>query len=250
MRPTDTPDRSAATLLAHGGMTPDANDGSVVSAWQPSATFARDHTYALRDARYNYARYDSPSWEPAESLIATLESGADARLFASGTAAGAAIVQALKPGDRVVAPRVMYHGLRAWMIDYCAEWGLQLDFFDANTPGSLATTLAAAPTALLWIETPCNPTWDIVDIAEATWCSTRQPNTSMAIPMWSRALPCAASPMTSGSGWLPCVAARAAFSAASRPGCCSAGCAPCRCGCAPRAITRSPSRNTSTATPR
>lgn len=168
MRPTDTPDRSAATLLAHGGMTPDANDGSVVSAWQPSATFARDHTYALRDARYNYARYDSPSWEPAESLIATLESGADARLFASGTAAGAAIVQALKPGDRVVAPRVMYHGLRAWMIDYCAEWGLQLDFFDANTPGSLATTLAAAPTALLWIETPCNPTWDIVDIAEAT----------------------------------------------------------------------------------
>ncbi|MEM9604249.1 MAG: PLP-dependent aspartate aminotransferase family protein [Pseudomonadota bacterium] len=155
------------TVLAHAGLTPDARDGSVVAAWQPSATFARDGDYALRDPRYTYARYDSPSWETAERLLAELEQGADARLFASGTAAGAAVVQALRPGDRIVAPRVMYHGLRAWMIRYCATFGLDLAFFDATESGALERTLSEAPTALLWIETPCNPTWDVIDIAAA-----------------------------------------------------------------------------------
>lgn len=159
--------KRAETLLAHAGVGPDAKDGSVVAAWQPSSTFARDADYALRDPRYTYARYDSPSWEPAECMVAELERGTDAKLFASGTAAGAAIVQALQPGDRIVAPKVMYHGLRAWMIRYCATFGLQLDFFDAAVEGSLARVLAASPTTLLWVETPCNPTWDVIDIVEA-----------------------------------------------------------------------------------
>ncbi len=167
MSQLDESQLAPATRLAHGGHSPDANDGSVVPAWQPSATFARDDNYALRDARYNYARYDTPSWHPAESMLASLEGAQDARLFASGTAAGAAIVQALGRGDRIVAPRVMYHGLRAWMIEYCAQWGLQLDFFDAAEASSLERTLKAAPMAMLWIETPNNPTWDVIDIEAA-----------------------------------------------------------------------------------
>jgi cystathionine gamma-synthase len=61
----------------------------------------------------------------------------------------------------------MYWGLRNWMTKFCGEWGLGLDFFDASNPNALAKTVRKGETKLVWIETPTNPTWDVIDIAAA-----------------------------------------------------------------------------------
>ena len=39
-------------------------------------------------------------------------------------------VESLRPGDHVVAPTVMYWGLRNWLVEFCRRWGIALDLYD------------------------------------------------------------------------------------------------------------------------
>ena len=55
-----------------------------------------------------YSRADNPTYDAAETLLATLEGATGAMLFSSGQAASAALFQSLAPGDGVLAPRNMY----------------------------------------------------------------------------------------------------------------------------------------------
>jgi len=164
----DEPNLKPASLLAHGGQRPDPVGGDVVPAVHPSTNYARDEDYRPIDpAGSTYSRDGNPGYRPVEAMLAWLEGGAEALLFGSGMAATAAVVQALKPGDHVVGLKVMYWGIRDWLIGFCADWGLKLDLADAADPGALARTVRPGETKLIWIESPCNPTWDVVDIAAA-----------------------------------------------------------------------------------
>jgi cystathionine gamma-synthase len=142
----------------------DPRTGSVVPPVMPSTTFARDEHYNLISEQHSYGRDDNPSYAIPESLLARLEQASDCLLFSSGMAAGAAVVQSLSPGDHLVIPRVMYWGLRNWMVGFCDRWGVELDRFDPADPDDLAAKVQPGRTSLVWIETPCNPTWDVIDI--------------------------------------------------------------------------------------
>lgn len=158
--------RSVETLVAQGMHYIDPQTGGVVPPVQPSTTFARDENYSLISAEHSYARDENPVYGCAEDMLRALEGGEDALLFASGMAAASAVFQSLKPGDRVVAPTVMYWGLRHWLIDFAQTWGLVLDFYDPDAPGDLEEVVGRADrTRIVWLETPCNPTWTVVDIA-------------------------------------------------------------------------------------
>jgi len=145
----------------------DAATGAVSPAIHPSTTYVRDENYELINERHSYGRAENPTFGLAEKVLADLEGAPSAILLSSGMAAAMAVVQALKPGDRIVVPMVMYWGLRNWLTRFCENWGLGLDLFDAAEPGSLAGVVRKGRTKLVWIETPTNPTWDIVDIAAA-----------------------------------------------------------------------------------
>ncbi|MDH4108580.1 MAG: PLP-dependent aspartate aminotransferase family protein [Gammaproteobacteria bacterium] len=145
----------------------DPTTGAIVPGIQPSTTFARDQDYRLIVPSHSYARDESPSFDAAEAVLQRLENAADAMLFSSGMAAAVAVFQSLAPGDHVVAPRVMYWGLRNWLTDFCGRWGLELELFDPGDPRALAGTIRQGRTRLVWIETPSNPTWDVIDIAAA-----------------------------------------------------------------------------------
>ena len=164
---SDNRKRSPETAAAQALHFIDPASGAVVPSIQPSTTFARDDNYALINPDHSYGRDENPGYVAAEGLIAELEGAADARLFASGMAAATAVLQSLRPGDHIVAPKVMYWGLRAWLKDFCDNWGLHLDLFDAGIDDDLANTVKPGKTRLVWIETPCNPTWDVIDIARA-----------------------------------------------------------------------------------
>lgn len=156
-----------ATLLARGGHEPGGPFGDVAPPLHPSTNFARDEAYAPINPAGTYSRDGNPTYTLPERLIAELEGGAEALLFASGMAAAAALVQALRPGDHIVAPKVMYWGLRDWLIAFCEDWGLGLDLFDTTQPDALGAALRPGQTKLVWIESPCNPSWDVIDIAAA-----------------------------------------------------------------------------------
>ncbi|MDG2375804.1 MAG: PLP-dependent aspartate aminotransferase family protein [Woeseiaceae bacterium] len=164
---SDPKSRSAETDVVQGMHTVDPATGSIVPAIVPSTTYARDEKYALIDPALSYSRDENPTYDTAEALLTRLEGGVSSLLFSSGMASACAVFKALKPGDHVVVPKVMYWGLRNWLIKFCDRWGIGLEQFDAADPNDLGSKVIAKKTTLVWIETPCNPTWDIIDIRSA-----------------------------------------------------------------------------------
>ncbi len=123
------------------------------------------------DGRYPggrvYSRADNPTYDTPEALLAALEGGKQALLFASGQAAAAAVFQSLLPGDAVLAPRNMYWALRGWLVNFAAPRGLRVAFYENDSIDDLARLARETKPKLLWAETPANPTWEVTDLAAA-----------------------------------------------------------------------------------
>jgi cystathionine gamma-synthase len=80
-------------------------------------------------------------------------------------AAATTVFLALKPGDHVIAPKIMYWGLRHWLLTFAIPWGLAVDLVDTSDLAAIAAAIRPGKTQLIWLETPANPTWAIADIA-------------------------------------------------------------------------------------
>jgi cystathionine gamma-synthase len=152
------------TLLAQAAGFEDPATGGLIPPLQPSTTFLRDPDNTYRRG-FDYARDRNPTYQPAEAVLAGLEGGTEALLFSSGMAAATAVFQALRPGDHVLVPEVMYWGLRKWLLQTAAPWGLEVDLVDTTEPEAVRAALRPGRTRLLWLETPANPTWAVSDIA-------------------------------------------------------------------------------------
>ena len=159
-------DRRPSTLAAQAMGWLDPASNGVIPSIQPSTTYARDENYE-KVGGHGYTRDENPTYEQCEALLAALEEGHAARLFASGMAAATTALLALSPGDHIVAPTVMYFGLRKWLIEVGTHWGLEVDFVPPGDIDAIAAAIRPGTTKLVWIETPCNPTWVITDIAAA-----------------------------------------------------------------------------------
>ncbi len=161
----DTSER-LATLLASACHLEDPYTGAVIPPIEAATTYARDEHYVHRREGISYSRDANPGYLPAENVLREIEGGAAAMLFASGMAAATAVFQCLKPGDHVVVPKIMYHGLRDWLLDFCPRFDIGMDVFDPAS-GGVEAAIRNGRTRLVWIETPANPTWDVTDIAAA-----------------------------------------------------------------------------------
>jgi cystathionine gamma-synthase len=155
-----------ASLAAQALGWVDETTKAVVPPIHLATTFIRDPDNQYRAGR-SYGRADNPTYDHPERLLAALEGGAAALTFASGMAAATAVFQALKPGDHVVAPQVMYWGLRKWLAGFATEWGLKVTFIDGGSLEALRAAVVPGETRLVWLETPANPTWVVTDIAGA-----------------------------------------------------------------------------------
>jgi cystathionine gamma-synthase len=144
----------------------DRETGAVAPPIHPSSTFARNEDYELI-SDFNYSRYESPTINLAESVICSLEGAAGSRLFGTGLAGIQAVFETLPPGSHVVVPRIMYFGALLWLRRLAEHKGLTLDQFDQADITTLEKAVKPGRTRLVWIETPANPTFEVVDIARA-----------------------------------------------------------------------------------
>src|SRR5262249_28181002 len=67
----------------------------------------------------------------------------------------------------VVAPNVMYWGLRSWLAQDAPDLGIEASFVDASDATAIAAAIRPGRTKLVWIETPANPLWHVTDITAA-----------------------------------------------------------------------------------
>ncbi len=161
---TDNSDLKPETLAAQAlGWDEPAHQG-IVPPIYPSTTYARPVDDQGRYGRM-YARDKNPAFDQAEALLNSLEGGQGCRLFSSGMAAAATVFQALSPSDHVVLPDVTYHGVRTWVKSHGMHWGLEVDFVPNGDLHGLKAAMRPGQTKVVWVETPCNPLWDVADIA-------------------------------------------------------------------------------------
>ena len=99
------------TRAVHAGRHIDPATGAVTLPIHLSTTFERspEGEYPLG---FSYSRENNPNRKALEQCLADLEGGAEALMFGSGLAVATAVVQALEPGDHILAPDDVYWGLR------------------------------------------------------------------------------------------------------------------------------------------
>jgi cystathionine gamma-synthase len=157
--------KRSLTAQALGAIDPATR--AVVPPIHVATTYIRDPDNAYSSG-YVYGRPDNATVRDTEAVIAMLEEAeAGALLFSSGMAAAIACFQALQPGDHVVASKVMYWGLRNWLVNEGTRWGLRVDIVETEDLDKLHAAMRPGETKLVWIETPSNPLWTITDIAGA-----------------------------------------------------------------------------------
>ena len=157
---------SPRSIAAQAGRRPDEENGAVVPPVHVSATFQRDANYEL-PAGFLYGRCGNPTVAAAEEAIARLEGAPAARLFGTGMAAIAALFETVPCGGHVVLPQVMYFANHPLIAGLAESRGFEISVIDPTDPDAVKASVIPGKTDILWIETPANPTWDIVDITQA-----------------------------------------------------------------------------------
>lgn len=139
-------------------------DFGVATPLIPSTNFVRHENGDCQDG-WLYARANNPNVEHVEDILTQLEKGEDALAFSSGMAAITTFFLSLKPGDHIVAAKDMYFVTRKWLVGFGQEWGLKVTLVDdMNDLDNLEQAILPGKTKIVWVESPNNPYWDLVDI--------------------------------------------------------------------------------------
>jgi len=167
--PADPATLHAETLLVHGGTTRSPY-GETSEALYLTQGFVYDSAEACEarfkgeDPGFVYSRYGNPTTAMFESRMALLEGAEAARATASGMAAvQSALMCHLRAGDHIVSGRALFGSCRWILEDFLPRFNIETTLVDGADLD--AWKAAVRPnTKLFFLESPTNPTLDLVDI--------------------------------------------------------------------------------------
>ncbi len=151
-----------ATRAIHVGQEPDPVTGATVPPIHQTSTYTQESPGKHKG--YEYSRTGNPTRLGLEQCLASLEGADRCAAFASGSAATAAILATLSPGDKVLAYSDVYGGTYRLLRCVFEGFGLVPVFTDDTAPSAFAA-LIDDKTKLVWIESPTNPLLRCLDIA-------------------------------------------------------------------------------------
>jgi O-succinylhomoserine sulfhydrylase len=115
--------------------------------------------------RFIYSRYANPTVTMFEERLRLLEGAEACMATASGMAAVfAALMALLKAGDRIVASRALFGSCHFIVNDILPRYGVEHEFVDGADAVQWEAALAK-PAQAVFLETPSNPTLEIIDLA-------------------------------------------------------------------------------------
>ncbi|MEO0076383.1 MAG: aminotransferase class I/II-fold pyridoxal phosphate-dependent enzyme [candidate division WOR-3 bacterium] len=121
--------------------------------------------FAKRKKGYFYTRLGNPTIEAFEEKMTYLEHGEAACAFASGMAAIAGTILAIcNAGDEIIAVYPIYGCTYSLLNDVLPRWNIKVKWAKANNFLDNTKKLLSNKTKLIVIESPVNPTIDIIDI--------------------------------------------------------------------------------------
>ncbi|HEX9885811.1 MAG TPA: cystathionine gamma-synthase family protein, partial [Longimicrobiales bacterium] len=184
------------SLMMSYGYRPKWSEGAVKAPIFQTSTFVFETAeegkaffelaYGLREKGVDetlgliYSRLNNPTLEILEDRLKLWDGAEGAAAFESGMASIATTMFTfLRPGDAVVFSEPVYGGTEFLLHHLLPEWGIRTIPFRAG-PGSAALEEAAeraseaGPLAMIYLETPANPTNDLVDIAACAELARRK----------------------------------------------------------------------------
>ncbi|MBI4184646.1 MAG: O-succinylhomoserine sulfhydrylase [Proteobacteria bacterium] len=123
-----------------------------------------EDAFAGANQRFIYSRYSNPTVSMLEERLALIEGAEACRATASGMAAMfAALMCQLKAGDRVVSSRALFGACHYIISTLLPRYGMESVFVDGTDYDQWRDALSR-PTACVFLETPSNPTTDVIDL--------------------------------------------------------------------------------------
>ena len=121
--------------------------------------------FSGKKAGYVYSRYSNPTVAMFEQRMAALEGAEAARATASGMAAvTTALMGLVRAGDHVVAAKALFGGCRWVVEDWLPRFGVESTLVNGTDLDAWRKAVRKN-TKVCFLETPTNPTLDVIDIA-------------------------------------------------------------------------------------
>jgi cystathionine gamma-lyase len=166
-----------ATKAIHAGQHPDPTTGAVMTPIYQTSTYAQrapgDHQ------GYEYSRGTNPTRKALEDCLAALENAKFGLAFSSGMGATDAVMKLLQPGDEVITNNDLYGGSYRIFTKIFANYGIKFHFINLHQ-ADVIHGYVNDKTKLVWIETPTNPTMQVVDI-QAVAAITKAKNLTLVV---------------------------------------------------------------------
>ncbi len=187
------------SLMMGYGYRPEWSEGAIKCPIFQTSTFTFksaeegkaffELAYGLREKRPTesigliYSRLNNPDLEILEDRLTLWDDAEAAAVHTSGMAAIAtAVLTFLRPGDVLLHSEPLYGGTEYLFTDVLPEFGIKVISFPAGVKGPAAAEqiMSDKETAdrlrMIFIETPANPTNDLVDITHCVEMASRRGN--------------------------------------------------------------------------
>ncbi|NPA45235.1 MAG: aminotransferase class I/II-fold pyridoxal phosphate-dependent enzyme [Chlorobi bacterium] len=169
----NTKDKGFNTKLVHAGAYDDVFGSAVTPIYQTS-TFAFKSAqhgadcFAGKSDGFIYTRIGNPTTKAFEDAMAELENGFGATATSSGMSAVSSVYMALLGmGKHIVCSASVYGPSRSILERDFSRYGVEMTFVDTSDLSQIKNAIKDN-TAVLYIETPTNPTMQLTDIEEAS----------------------------------------------------------------------------------
>lgn len=156
----DTKNLGFGTKAIHAGLEPDPTTGAIMTPIFQTSTYTQESPGNHKG--YAYARGKMNPFSIQKNLAA-LEGAKHGLCFSSGMGATDAIAKLLRPGDEVITGDDLYGGTYRMFTKVFANYGIKFHFIDMKDVNNIKKHVNKN-TKLIWLETPTNPTMQIIDI--------------------------------------------------------------------------------------
>lgn len=151
------------TLAVHAAAHVDPHTGAVVEPLSMSVMFERDADGG-HSRGFHYSSAGNPNRQTLEHAMAAIEGGDGAVAYATGSAAIAAVLETLRPGEHVLIPDDVFQGTVRLLRSSLARWGVQFSSVDMTDLEAVRASLRPQ-TRMVWVEALSNPLLKVTDVA-------------------------------------------------------------------------------------
>ncbi|MFM1998145.1 MAG: hypothetical protein RL204_92 [Bacteroidota bacterium] len=178
------------SLMMSYGYKPELSEGAIKCPIFQTSTFVFksaeegkaffEVAYGLRDKLPNeelgliYSRINNPDLEILENRLCLWDKAEDCAVFESGMSAiTTVLLEFLKPGDLLVYSNPLYGGTDHFIQHFLPKLGIHtLGFRPGQSKESIIEAIEAtghgSNLAMIYVETPANPTNDLIDIVDCS----------------------------------------------------------------------------------